>query len=101
MAQQMMGWFPGDPPRPQAWDGSFHVASCLDQAPVVRGSKLKKNRTPQFSAPDASVVGFRGLQQRSLDQRSHSVPPACARHRNVLTSALLLAALRALLASED
>ena len=69
MAQQMMGWFPGDPPRPQAWDGSFHVASCLDQAPVVRGSKLKKNRTPQFSAPDASVVGFRGLQQRSLDQQ--------------------------------
>ena len=72
MAQHMMGWFPGDPPKPQAWDGSFHVASCLDQAPVVRGSKVNKNRTRQFSAPDAAVVGFRGLQQRSLDQRSLS-----------------------------
>ena len=55
--------------QPQAWDGSFHVASCLDQAPVVRGSKVRKNRTRQLSLPDVAAVGFRGLQQRSLDQQ--------------------------------
>ena len=67
----MLGWCPGDGPRaqPQAWDGSFHVASCLDQAPVVRGSKVRKNRTRQLSVPDVAAVGFRGLQQRSLDQQ--------------------------------
>ena len=71
VGQQMLGWFPGDGPRaqPQAWDGSFHVASCLDQAPVVRGSKVRKNRTRQLSVPDVAAVGFRGLQQRSLDQQ--------------------------------
>ena len=40
----MLGWFPGERPRaqPQAWVGSFHVASWLDQAPVVDPGRFRK-----------------------------------------------------------
>ena len=42
------------------WDASFHVASCLDRRPVVRGSKTAKCRKEPPQQP--AVVGFRGLR---------------------------------------
>jgi len=42
------------------WDASFHVASCLDRRPVVRGSQTAKSRREPPQQP--AVVGFRGLR---------------------------------------